>query len=132
MPPARPEGKRSAPRCSSSGAAIPTRIFLYAEELKRFEAEGIADLRVAFSRKDAQKTYVQDLLRAEGERVWQMIEAGAIVYVCGDGGRMEPDVKRALVALYGAKTGRDAAASAAWIADLGRTNRYVLDVWSGG
>ena len=29
-----------------------------------------------------------------------LIDQGAIVYVCGDGGRMEPDVKRTLVAMY--------------------------------
>ena len=56
----------------------------------------IVDLDVAFSRHDGKKTYVQDLLKAEGERVAALIDQGAIVYVCGDGGRMEPDVKRTL------------------------------------
>ena len=59
-----------------------------------------------------------------------LIDQGAIVYVCGDGGRMEPDVKRALMALYRDKTGVDEAAGEAWMAKLAADNRYVLDVWA--
>ena len=49
----------------------------------------------------AKKTYVQDLLREQADRVWSLIEQGAILYVCGDGSHMEPDVKRALMAIHG-------------------------------
>jgi cytochrome P450 / NADPH-cytochrome P450 reductase len=75
---------------------------------------------------------VQNLLAAEKERTWALIEQGAIVYVCGDGSRMEPDVKAALMAIYREKSGADAEAAACWIDDLGTKNRYVLDVWAGG
>jgi cytochrome P450/NADPH-cytochrome P450 reductase len=64
--------------------------------------------------------------------VWPLIEQRAIIYVCGDGGKMEPDVKAALVAMYREKSGSDAAASARWIEEMGTTSRYVLDVWAGG
>ena len=114
------------------GCRRPDHDLLYADELKAFERDGVCDLRIAFSRADEKKCYVQDRLREEGDRVWSMIEQGGIVYVCGDGGKMEPDVKRALVDLHRAKTGSDEAAAQAWIAEMGRTNRYVLDVWSGG
>ena len=107
--------------------------FLYADELKSYAAQGLVDLRVAFSRPpEGGKTYVQDLIRAEGDAVWRLIEAGAVVFVCGDGARMEPDVKRALIALHGARTGAAPEASEAWMAGLGETGRYALDVWSGG
>ena len=87
---------------------------------------------LAFSRADGPKTYVQHQVTAQKERVWSLIEQGAIVYVCGDGGKMEPDVKAALVAIYREKTGADADAGLRWIEDLGTKNRYVLDVWAGG
>jgi len=106
--------------------------FLYAEELKRFVADGIAELFTAFSRAGGQKTYVQHLVAAEAAKVWKLIEQGAIVYVCGDGSKMEPDVKAALVAIYRERTGVDADAGARWIEELGAQNRYVLDVWAGG
>jgi cytochrome P450/NADPH-cytochrome P450 reductase len=75
---------------------------------------------------------VQHLIAAQKEKVWNLIEQGAITYVCGDGGKMEPDVKAALVAIYRKRTGSDADAGQRWIDDLGAKNRYVLDVWAGG
>ena len=86
----------------------------------------------AFSRADEQKTYVQHLLAAQKDRVWELIEKGAVIFVCGNGSRMEPDVKAALVTLYRERSGADAAAGQRWIDDLGVANRYVLDVWAGG
>ena len=59
-----------------------------------------------------------------------LIEQGAIIYICGDGGRMEPDVKRTLIEMYREKTGADEAAGEAWMAKLAVDNRYVLDVWA--
>jgi cytochrome P450/NADPH-cytochrome P450 reductase len=113
------------------GCRHPDQDFIYGDELKAFAADGIADLHVAFSRADGRKTYVQDLLRAEGRRVLDLIEAGAIVYICGDGSRMEPDVKRALCDLWRERTGENETAATQWIDGLGRDNRYVLDVWAG-
>jgi cytochrome P450 / NADPH-cytochrome P450 reductase len=114
------------------GCRHPDQDFLYADELKAFEASGITELRTAFSRAEGPKTYVQNLVAAERERVWSLVENGAIIYVCGDGGKMEPDVKAALVAIYRERKGADADAGQRWIDDLGTRNRYVLDVWAGG
>jgi cytochrome P450/NADPH-cytochrome P450 reductase len=75
---------------------------------------------------------VQHLVATEKDKVWRLIEQGAIVFVCGDGGKMEPDVKAALVAIHRERTGADAEASAHWIEEMGAKNRYVLDVWAGG
>jgi cytochrome P450 / NADPH-cytochrome P450 reductase len=114
------------------GCRHPDQDFLYAAELKRFAADGVAELYTAFSRLEGQKAYVQHLIAAESAKVWKLIEQGAIIFVCGDGSRMEPDVKAALVAIYRERSGCDADAGARWIEDLGAGNRYVLDVWAGG
>ena len=106
--------------------------FLYADELKACAADGIAELHTAFSRADGPKTYVQHQVAAQKDQVWSLIEQGAIVYVCGDGSKMEPDVKAALVAIYREKSGADTEFGLRWIDDLGTKNRYVLDVWAGG
>jgi cytochrome P450/NADPH-cytochrome P450 reductase len=114
------------------GCRHPDQDFLYADELKTFAADGITELHTAFSRSEGPKTYVQNLVAAQKERVWSLIEKGAIIYVCGDGGKMEPDVKGALVAIYRERTGASADGALRWIDDLGTRNRYVLDVWAGG
>nr|ABD83817.1 P450 hydroxylase [uncultured soil bacterium] len=114
------------------GCRHPEQDYLYADELKAFADEGITELFVAFSRSEGPKTYVQHLLATQKARVWDLIEQGAVIFVCGDGSKMEPDVKATLVQIYRDCTGADANGGAKWIADLGAQNRYVLDVWAGG
>jgi cytochrome P450 / NADPH-cytochrome P450 reductase len=114
------QGRTLGPAMLFFGCRHPEHDFIYADELKEQADAGIVDLHVAFSRHDGKKTYVQDLLKAEADRVRALIDQGAIVYVCGDGGRMEPDVKRTLVAMY----------DEAFVARLAADNRYVLDVWA--
>jgi cytochrome P450/NADPH-cytochrome P450 reductase len=126
------QGLTLGPAMLFFGCRHPDQDFLYADELKTFAADGVTGLHTAFSRADGAKTYVQHLVAAEKEKVWQLIEQGAVIFVCGDGSKMEPDVKAALVSIYREKTGADAAAGARWIEDMGAKNRYVLDVWAGG
>jgi cytochrome P450/NADPH-cytochrome P450 reductase len=126
------KGATLGPAMLFFGCRHPDQDYLYADELKAFAADGITELHTAFSRTDGPKTYVQHLVAAQKDRVWSLIETGAIVYVCGDGGRMEPDVKAALVAIYRERSDADADAGLRWIEDLGTKNRYVLDVWAGG
>jgi cytochrome P450 / NADPH-cytochrome P450 reductase len=114
------------------GCRHPEQDFLYADELKAFAADGICELHTAFSRSGDRKVYVQHLVAAEKDKVWALIEQGAIIFVCGDGGRMEPDVKAALVAIHRECTGADDKAGARWIEEMGAKDRYVLDVWAAG
>jgi cytochrome P450/NADPH-cytochrome P450 reductase len=126
------KGASLGPAMLFFGCRHPEQDYLYADELKAFAAGGITELHTAFSRAGGTKTYVQHLVAAQKDRVWSLIENGAIIYVCGDGGKMEPDVKAALVAIYRERSGADADAGQRWIEDLGTGNRYVLDVWASG
>jgi cytochrome P450/NADPH-cytochrome P450 reductase len=128
----RAKGATLGPAMLFFGCRHPDQDYLYADELKTFATDGITELHTAFSRSEGPKTYVQNLVAAQKDRVWSLIEKGAIIYVCGDGGKMEPDVKAALVAIYRERSGADADAALRWIDDLGTRNRYVLDVWAGG
>ncbi len=112
------------------GCRRPDEDFLYREELEGYAAAGIVELHVAFSRVDPAKRYVQHLIAEQGDALWPLLETGAIVYVCGDGSRMEPDVREAFRALHQRKTGSTPEAANAWLDDLTATNRYVLDVWA--
>lgn len=125
------QGRPLGPAMLFFGCRHPDQDFIYGGELKEHADAGVVDLHVAFSRLEGKKRYVQDLLREQSESLWPLIGQGAMVYVCGDGGRMEPDVKRALIALYRDKAGADAAAGDSWMAGLVADGRYVLDVWAG-
>ncbi len=108
------------------GCRHPEQDFIYADELKAWAEDGLVDLHTAFSRAGGRKAYVQDLIREQAGSVWKLIEAGATVYVCGDGSRMEPDVRRTLSDIA-REHGED---SATWMAGMLAKQRYVLDVWA--
>jgi cytochrome P450/NADPH-cytochrome P450 reductase len=112
------------------GCRHPDQDFIYREALEGYANAGLVDLQVAFSRLDGTRTYVQDLIERKSDEVWAALEGGAVVYVCGDGSRMEPQVRAEFESIFRAKTGGDEAASAAWLADLTEKRRYVLDVWA--
>ncbi len=124
------QGRTLGPALLFFGCRHPDQDYIYADELKEQADAGVVDLEVAFSRHDGRKTYVQDLLKAKADKVADLIDQGAVIFVCGDGGRMEPDVRRALIALHRDRTGDDEAAGEAWMAKLAADNRYVLDVWA--
>jgi cytochrome P450/NADPH-cytochrome P450 reductase len=109
------------------GCRHPEQDFIYAEELKAWSHRGLMKLHTAFSRSGERKVYVQDLIREQGAAVWKLLEAGAVIYVCGDGSRMEPDVRRTLADLA-REHGHD---SNAWMDKMIADQRYVLDVWAG-
>ncbi|MDI9334229.1 MAG: cytochrome P450 [Cytophagales bacterium] len=113
------------------GCRHPEQDFLYADELKDFAAVNVVDVHVAFSRLGENKTYVQQLLLQEKERVWQLIEQGAVIYVCGDGSKMEPDVKAALTHIYSQQANANQEMAQQWMEAMSASNRYVLDVWAG-
>jgi cytochrome P450/NADPH-cytochrome P450 reductase len=125
------QGKALGPALLFFGCRRPDLDWLYAEEMRGFAAAGMVDLQVAFSRARPSKVYVQHLIAEHSARVSELIEAGAIIYVCGDGSRMEPDVKRALMDVRIARAGDSVEAARRWIEGLGAAGRYVLDVWAG-
>ena len=113
------------------GCRNPQQDFLYQEELREFERQGVVQLATAFSRVPGrQKWYVQDEIYARRDVVWQMLEAGAAVYVCGDATRMAPDVRRAFAAIFIEKSGQNEPAADQWLTTMTSKNRYLVDVWS--
>ncbi len=115
------------------GCRRPDEDFIYEAELKELAEQGVTELFTAFSRVDpAQKVYVLHRLGEQQARVWTLLEQGAVVYVCGDASRMEPDVRQALLTIYQAKTGHDGAAAQRWLDALAADKRYLVDVWAAG
>jgi len=113
------------------GCRHPEQDFIYADELRAWNDQGVVELQTAFSRLDpSKKCYVQDKLRECGDRVWGLIEQGAIIYVCGDASQMAPSVRHALAELYADRKGATVEQGEAWIDQLMVQNRYLVDVWS--
>ena len=111
------------------GCRHPDRDYLYREELERWAADGLVELHVAFSRLGDTKRYVQHDIANHADDVWSVLEGDGLVYVCGDGSRMEPDVRATIIDLYRRKTGADEAAANRWLETMTANRRYNLDVW---
>jgi cytochrome P450/NADPH-cytochrome P450 reductase len=104
--------------------------FLYADELQGFADSGVTDLQVAFSRADGQpRTYVQDLIEREQDHVWDLLAAGAVIYICGNARTMAPGVRAALMDIYQAKTNGSTEAAQHRLADLKASDRLLEDIW---
>ncbi|MEU6767382.1 cytochrome P450 [Streptomyces sp. NPDC046853] len=128
------EGAELAPAVCYFGCDAPDADFLHADELRAAEAAGAVSLRPAFSASPVDGVaFVQHRIAAEGDEVWDLLAAGARVYVCGDGSRMAPGVREALRTLHRDRTpGATAADSEAWLNELTAQGRYVEDVYAAG
>ncbi|QIF43440.1 assimilatory sulfite reductase (NADPH) flavoprotein subunit [Aeromonas veronii] len=107
-----------------------TQDFLYQVEWQRYVKSGLlSKISLAFSRDQANKIYVQDRLREAGLDLYQWLEAGAHVYVCGDANKMAKDVQEALlevIAEHGHKSREEAEE---YLSELRRAKRYQRDVY---
>ncbi|MEN1727616.1 MAG: assimilatory sulfite reductase (NADPH) flavoprotein subunit [Pseudomonadota bacterium] len=104
--------------------------FLYQLEWQRFQREGaLHRLSVAFSRDQAARIYVQHRLREQGREVYDWLEQGGHVYVCGDGQAMAADVHRALIDVVAEQGGHSEAQAVDYLDRLSEQQRYQKDVY---
>ncbi|MFI2608414.1 bifunctional cytochrome P450/NADPH--P450 reductase [Kitasatospora sp. NPDC018619] len=127
------EGAALAPALLYFGCDAADADYLHRDELEEAERAGAVSLRPAFSERPQDgRRYVQDRIAAEAAEVWELLDAGAEVYVCGDGARMAPGVRAAFRALYAERTaGADEQRAQAWLQGLIEAGRYVEDVYAG-
>lgn len=124
---------RTTPALLYFGCDDPDADFLHAAELTAAEAAGAVSVRPAFSaRPEHGRRFVQHRIAAEADEVWQLLRAGARVYVCGDGSRMAPGVRAAFREVHAAATGATEAESEAWLREMTASGRYIEDVYAAG
>ncbi|NYT44501.1 assimilatory sulfite reductase (NADPH) flavoprotein subunit [Alcaligenaceae bacterium] len=104
--------------------------FLYQTEWQRALADGdLHRLDLAFSRDQADKVYVQDKLTERASEVYEWIQDGAHVYVCGDATRMAKDVHQALLRIGRQEGAMDEVQAKEWLDGLAAQGRYARDVY---
>ncbi|XP_050984660.1 P450 (cytochrome) oxidoreductase b isoform X2 [Labeo rohita] len=106
--------------------------FLYREELEEYEKTGVLTaLNVAFSRDQAEKVYVQHLLKKNKEVVWRLVHTdNAHIYICGDARNMARDVQNAFYEIAEELGGMSRTQAVDYIKKLMTKGRYSQDVWS--
>lgn len=104
--------------------------FLYQVEWQQSLKDGLLHrLDLAFSRDQAHKVYVQDRLREHGRDLFDWLEGGAHLYVCGDATRMARDVHDTLLAVIAEHGGLAAEDAQAYLDTLQQQGRYARDVY---
>ena len=103
--------------------------FLYQLEWQRALRDGALDrIDLAFSRDGARKIYVQHRIAERARELYDWLQNGAHVYVCG-ASAMGKDVHAALVDAVTSHNGGNREAAEAYLDDLSRQGRYARDVY---
>ncbi len=104
--------------------------FLYQTEIQNYVQLGVlTKVNVAFSRDQEEKIYVQHKMLEEGKAVFDWLESGAHLYMCGAKSPMADDVERALVTIveqFGKQTTEEAQA---YLNQMKEDGRYQKDVY---
>ena len=107
-----------------------TKDFLYQTEWQQFQKDGyLHKYSFAWSRDQAEKIYVQDKIREEAEAIWQWLQEGAYLYVCGDASRMAKDVDKALLDVIEQQGGFSREEAEEYVDHLREEKRYQRDVY---
>jgi sulfite reductase (NADPH) flavoprotein alpha-component len=103
--------------------------FLYQTEWQAWLRDGtLSRLSVAFSRDQAEKIYVQQRLRENAREIYDWLQEGAHVYVCGDAVGLAPAVHDALLAIIEQQTASREQATE-YLHQLRDERRYQRDVY---
>ena len=104
--------------------------FLYQAEWLQYRKNGLLNkVSTAWSRQGKEKVYVQHKLRENAADVWQWLQNGAHVYVCGDALRMAKDVEQALLDIIAAHGNMSLNDADEYLSELRENKRYQRDVY---
>lgn len=104
--------------------------FLYQTEWQQWLIEGaLTNLSVAFSRDTDHKVYVQHRLQENAKEVYEWLEQGAIVYVCGDEKTMAADVDKMLHTIIEEQGEKTTEEATQYVNELKVQQRYQRDVY---
>jgi sulfite reductase (NADPH) flavoprotein alpha-component len=104
--------------------------FLYQTEIQNWvETGSLSKIDLAFSRDQQEKVYVQHKMKKKGKELYEWLQNGATLYVCGAKEPMSVDVENALVEIvqeYGSKRAEEAVE---FINRLKSEGLYLKDVY---
>ncbi|GAC1465877.1 MAG: bifunctional P-450/NADPH--P450 reductase [Chloroflexota bacterium] len=124
------DGVMLAPAALFNGIRSSTLDYIYRDEIEMFVKEGALDhLHVAMSREvPGKRVYVQHRIAEQGALVWDLVQQGGFIYVCGSQ-TMRDDVRTCLVKTFEEHGGLTAEEAEVLIVRMESESRYRPDVW---
>ncbi|MEK4230394.1 assimilatory sulfite reductase (NADPH) flavoprotein subunit [Solibacillus sp. FSL H8-0538] len=104
--------------------------FLYQVEWQNWLKDGVlTNLNLAFSRDTAEKVYVQHRLQQNAAELYDWIQQGAVIYVCGDEKTMGTDVHETLITIIEQQGKQSREEAVTFVKQLQQQKRYQRDVY---
>ncbi|MCM3166047.1 assimilatory sulfite reductase (NADPH) flavoprotein subunit [Peribacillus frigoritolerans] len=104
--------------------------FLYQTEWQKWLKTGVlTKMDVAFSRDTDEKVYVQDRMREQSGELYEWLQKGAAVYICGDEKNMAHDVHNTLIEIIEKEGNMSHADAQAYLEEMQQNKRYQRDVY---
>ncbi|MDR0125636.1 assimilatory sulfite reductase (NADPH) flavoprotein subunit [Bacillus zhangzhouensis] len=104
--------------------------FLYQTEWQKWLKDGVlTKMDVAFSRDSEEKVYVQHQMKKQSKELFEWLEQGAYVYVCGDEKHMAHDVHGTLLSIIQEEGAMSKEKAESYLANLQQQKRYQRDVY---
>ncbi len=104
--------------------------FLYQTEWQKWLKDGIlTKMDVAFSRDTDEKVYVQNRMQEQSKELFEWLQQGAAVYICGDEKHMAHDVHNTLIEIIEHEGGMSREKAEEYLATMQQEKRYQRDVY---
>ncbi len=104
--------------------------FLYQIEWQKWIKDGIlTKMDVAFSRDTDEKVYVQHRMMEQSKELFDWLQKGAAVYICGDEKHMAHDVHTTLLAIIEKEGNMSQDQAKEYLAAMQQQKRYQRDVY---
>jgi sulfite reductase (NADPH) flavoprotein alpha-component len=104
--------------------------FLYQTEIQNWIETGVlTKTSVAFSRDQKEKIYVQHKMWKEAAAMFEWLEGGAYLYVCGTKDPMSVDVENTLVRIICQEGNRNEEEALEYLDQMKEDGRYLRDVY---
>ncbi len=104
--------------------------FLYQTEWQNWLKDGVlTKMNIAFSRDKAEKVYVQHRMLEHSKELFEWLEEGAVLYICGDEKHMAHDVHQTLLAIIQKEGQMSLEQAEEYVAAMTQNKRYQRDVY---
>jgi sulfite reductase (NADPH) flavoprotein alpha-component len=104
--------------------------FYYQTEIQEFLSTGVlTKLDTAFSRDTKEKIYVQHRLKQQANTLYEWLENGAYLYVCGQKNPMSIDVENTIIEIIAEKNKISIEKATEKLVEIEAEGRYLKDVY---
>jgi cytochrome P450/NADPH-cytochrome P450 reductase len=120
-------GDELAPSLLFFGCRTPGHDDLYRAEMDGFKETANVRTYTAYSRAPVDgRKHAQHEMLAHQDEIGDLIDSGAIIFVCGNARTLAPGVRAALIQINASRTGSTADEAEGWLAQLRAENRLTV------